>query len=387
MAFENLITSTLAHSVLSDLHKRFSESRISLLRVRSERMRLARSGWRPHVPSETKLIRSAEWIVDRHGLGAENLEKKRETFDLYGKFIPTESDFFRISERLSDPSLSENVRLRLRGLELSEPRSIVQGRSGYAAFFDLVLTLSRNPHTLIGIPQIESYLEARFWSEVLHTLETGLSLPKHSIRVEVGIDSLSSVVEAEEIIFELKDVVESLRFDPRMVLFDELKLDSASPRASLPEMSFNRLHENLLVMCRKRGVRFISTPAVNPEAVISPFTLDALQTQVNFAYHFLREWFSGNPNYQEKQWEDFELARALIWTTIHSGFLRIENYEAWKEEFGPQPFESGSAEDAAIRTLDPLLETAQFPEYSMHSAFTTLLELEKTRSVTSLRLA
>lgn len=387
MALENLITTPLAKSVLSDLHKRFSETRTALLRVRTERMRLARSGWRPTLPSETKLIRSAEWSVDHLGAATKGGENEVERFDLHGSFVPSENDFLRVSARLVDHETSENLHLRIRGLELFEPRYIVQGRSGCAAFFDLVFALSRNPNVLIAIPQIESYLEARFWSEVLHAVQVGLDLPKHSLRVEIGIDSLSAVVEAEEIVFELKNGVECLRFDPRMYLFDELKLDSATPRANLPDLRLNEVYEGLIGLCRRRGVCFESTSSRDLAIVPSPLTLDSLQLQVSFAYHFLREWFSGNPNYQGKQWEDFELARAVIWTAIHSGFLRTENYEAWKEEFGSRPFPGGSVEDAAIRTLDPLLETDLFPEYSMHSVFMRFLELEKTQSVNTLRRA
>lgn len=388
MSFENLLSSANSRSTLIALQQQYAQSRASLLKIRSERLRLARTGWRPTVPTETRLIRSAEWKVER----SEHVRPYGDTMietDIESKFIPIETNFFKLAAILDESSASQ---VRIRGLEIGEPRYAIQGRPVCAAFFDLVFVLERDSDALISLPKVDGYLEARFWSDVLRTTETGLGLPAHSIRVEVGVETLGGVVEADEILFELKDQVERLRYDPRGELMDTLRLDSATPILPSEDFALNpwgaiqiKGHfESLQAVTRKRGVSLNCIQSRDPSRSTVPFSLESVHANMKFAFSFLREWFSGEADDEGKDWIDLDLARAIVWTAIQSGYLREENYDAWKAEFGPQPFESGSASEAALRTLDPLLRTSVFPESSASPAFTALLEIEKTRSVRSL---
>jgi hypothetical protein len=137
MSIESLISSPTAHTVLTELHLRFSEARTSLLRIRSERMRLARTGWRPVAPTETKLIRAAEWSVDRKASGASEIFRADKEFDLFGCFVPTVAEFIRFSENLvamaSGPKPA--LAVRIRGLELLDPRFPIQGSFLYLCIF------------------------------------------------------------------------------------------------------------------------------------------------------------------------------------------------------------------------------------------------------------
>jgi hypothetical protein len=142
-----------------------------------------------------------------------------------------------------------------------------------------------------------------------------LEIPKHTLRVEIGIDSLCGVSEAEEILFELKEFTENVRFDSRMYLLDHLKLDSSSP--SVPESDFRSnpasvpLLEDpfarVVAVCERRGVRLKSWRSKSGEfrnaPSVSPLTLEALHEQVKFAFTFLREWFSGNPSFGGATWK------------------------------------------------------------------------------------
>ncbi len=387
MAFHQFISDPRASLLLDHLHKKFTESRSLHLRNRSDRMRSARSGWRPTAPLETKKIRTAKWEVDPSmGLKSKPSEKEQNV-DFSGRFIPYETNFLEISNLLSWSGEGVPSSVRVRGLEILEPRFIVNSRPAFASFFDLVFALSKNPRAVISIPLIESYLEARFWAEVIREVEASFEIPKHSMRIEIGIESLGGLAEADEIIFELKEFAERIRFDPRLVLFDELKLDSASPAPIYEGDRTNEYTERLQMLAERRGLKFSCISQKNDFLLHPKFNLEELRAQTHFSFSFLRSWFSGDLSQIDGSWEDFELSRAWIWTAIHTKVLPVEVYTSWKIEFGKQPFMCGSPEDAAIRTLDPLLETAVFPEYSLQTAFTTLIDLEKSRSVTSSRSA
>ncbi|MBS1962720.1 MAG: hypothetical protein JST04_10920 [Bdellovibrionales bacterium] len=399
MPFTSFFPQSRISDALTELQKKFGDARTSLLRIRADRVRLARTGWRPRVPSETKLIRAAEWRTEAAPMAGETVD-----FDLESRFVPTEAAYAELVRELDRAgSAGKTARVFLRGLELDEPRFSIAGRPIAAAFFDLALALSRGPGAIVVLPKVDGYLEARFWAEVVRSFELSLGLPRDSTRFEVSIETLGGAVEAEEILFELKESAVGIRYDVRLDRFDALRLDSGAP--NLPREDFTgdpwtgleiaTRTEALETLARKRGVRLSLRPdggpireAASAETGETPaFSLDRLRAMASFAFGFLKEWYEGTPTPGGRDWTDFELARALLWTAIHSGFLREENYEAWREEFGPQPFEGGSADDAAIRTLDPLVRTAIFPDSAKTLAFSILLEREKARSVSSLRLA
>lgn len=399
MPFTSLFPRSPIVEALADLQKKFGEARASLVRIRADRVRLARSGWRPRVPSETKLIRSAEWRAEAAAPSGGTVD-----FDLETRFVPTEAAYAELAGAFERTSAAGGTpRVFIRGLELDEPRFAIAGRPVAASFFDLALALSRAPGAIVVLPKVDGYLEARFWAEVARAFERAFGLARDSIRIEVAIETVGGAVEAEEILFELKESAIGIVFDARLDRFDSLRLDSGAP--SLPREDATRdpwagieiasRTETLETLARKRGVRLTLRPDGGPTREIenstsaepSTLSLETLREKASFAFGFLREWYEGNPRPGGRDWTDFELARALLWTAIHSGFLREENYEAWREEFGPQPFEGGSAADAAIRTLDPLVRTAIFPDSAKPLAFSILLEREKARSVNSLRLA
>ncbi len=378
MLLESLLRTPSSVSLVMDLQKKYLEARASLLRIRAERLRLARTGWRPQAPGETKLIRAAEWRVARAGSSA----GFARDCDLEYRFVPSAESYGEFVEILAGaPNSGAGLRVRIRGLELDEPRFPVAGRPVCAGFYDLILTLAHAPTTLVVLPRVESYLEARFWAEVCRDIEAGLGKPRNSIRLQAEIATVGGIAEAEEIVFELKDSLEAVLFDPRLLVIDQLKLESPSPAWRNPEVA--AAFDSLRTVTERRGALLDARPEIRStrdEAwELPPLSIDALRETVLLAFEFLGSWFQGDARPAGRDWVDFDLMRSVVWTAIHSGFLREENYEAWKEELGVQPFEVGSIEDSALRTLDPLLRTAVFPESSMAVAFSILLDLEKTR--------
>ena len=399
MPFSPLFSAASSLKALATLQKEFGDARTSMIRIRADRIRLARTGWRPRAPSETKLIRAANWKTERADEVESEVSRSWIDFDLDAEFVPTEGAFIEFVNKIEKLSGTESsTRVFIRGIELEEPRLNLSGRPVCAAFFDLVLALSRDARARIVLPRVDGYLEARFWAEVARVLEGALDFPKGTLRFYVGLETAGGLVEAEEILFELKETVVGIFYDVRLDHFDALLMDSGLP--ALPREDVSRALwggdeirsrvESLERLARNRGVHLEKSPvgALLPTGGESaPFSLDDLRAKAGFAFRFLRDWFGGNPTPEGRNWRDFELARALLWTAVRSGFLREENYDAWREEFGSPPFEPGTIEEASIRTLDPLVRTAVFPDSAKPLAFSVLLELEKTRSVNSLRLA
>lgn len=400
MQFSSLFSSSSFIQALTDIQLRFGEARASLVRIRADRIRLARTGWRPRPPTETKLIRSADWEAEHSAQTHLEPERGVLDFDFESHFVPTEGRFSEAGERIAYAATAGRAtRVFLRGIELDEPRLLVAGRPIAAAFFDLAFALSRNSSATIVLPKVDGYLEARFWGEVGRAFEVNLGLPRHSIRFWVALDTIGGVMEAEEIIFELKESVVGMIFDARLDHFDHFLMESGVPNLPREDVAKNPWAgaeigsrvEGLESLARRRKVDLELTPegarTRTIEETPSLLSLEELRAKASFAFQFLRGWFGGDASPLNRDWKDFELARAILWTAIRSGFLREENYDAWREEFGSQPFQTGTVDDAAIRTLDLLLRTAIFPESAKPLAFSILLDREKTRSVEALRLA
>ena len=53
------------------------------------------------------------------------------------------------------------------------------------------------------LPKVNNYEEALFWERLLSKLEDLVHLPRYSFKVSVIIESLTAVLEVEEIIFAL----------------------------------------------------------------------------------------------------------------------------------------------------------------------------------------
>lgn len=82
--------------------------------------------------------------------------------------------------------------MQIRAFDREESRYLIEGRPVAAAFFDLVFVLERNAGALISLPRIESYLEARFWSEIFRTLDP---LLRTAIFPESSIASATRILQ------------------------------------------------------------------------------------------------------------------------------------------------------------------------------------------------
>ncbi|XP_056327676.1 malate synthase-like isoform X2 [Danio aesculapii] len=103
--------------------------------------------------------------------------------------------------------------LRPRAWNMVEHNMMVNGREVPGPLFDFGLLMFHNAKLLLQnqsgpffyLSKVESYMEARLWSQVFFWTETKLGLPAGCIKATVLIECVLASFEMEEILYELKE--------------------------------------------------------------------------------------------------------------------------------------------------------------------------------------
>jgi malate synthase len=159
--------------------------------------------------------------------------------------------------------------VRPRGLHLPEAHVLVDDEVVPGPLFDLGIYLFLNARELLDrgtgpyfyLPKLESYLEARWWNEVIAFAEDALRIPRGSAKATVLIETLPAAFCMDEILFELRDHVVGLNCGRWDYIFSFIKARRADPGALLPDRGqvtmaqpFMRAYTQLLVKtCHRRG--------------------------------------------------------------------------------------------------------------------------------------
>ncbi|MGC5617273.1 hypothetical protein [Georgenia sp. Z1491] len=114
--------------------------------------------------------------------------------------------------RVRQTSGRTTVVARPRGWEAVEERLEVAGRPASATLVDVGLhvfdaraRLAHGPGLEIRPTGLQCHREARLWHDVLTVAEDRLGLARGSVRVRIVLDSVAAGLEAEEILFELRE--------------------------------------------------------------------------------------------------------------------------------------------------------------------------------------
>lgn len=114
--------------------------------------------------------------------------------------------------RVRESAGRTTVVARPRGWELAEGRLEVGGRPVSATLVDVGLhvfdaraRLADGPGLEIRPTALQGHREARLWHSVLTVAEDRLGLARGSVRVRIVLDSVAAALEAEEILFELRE--------------------------------------------------------------------------------------------------------------------------------------------------------------------------------------
>ncbi len=146
-----------------------------------------------------------------------------------------------------------------------------------ATFLDLAIHAEFNATKLVlrqggvflYLRGLSGHVEARLWKEMFELLEERFNLPRGTYRATVMMDNLAAVLEADEILHELRYHSAGLSLDPQAYAADHIALFSAPDRPVLPDRDHIGLEAKFLrsvslrtiSICHRRQAHAMGAPA------------------------------------------------------------------------------------------------------------------------------
>lgn len=310
---DRLLTSELV-KLVQEINQRFGAERKELLAARALRTAAFRQGDVDRL-QETAHIRQALWKVDP--VPVELLERRVELLggcsrqdiiqgmncgaksyvaDLWNLSTTDPASVLRAHKNLEravdsrlqyvdengdrvrvNPSSTTRLFMTPRPLHVMDYSVRSGGEPVAASFFDLAVYASYNAVKLrvrqagayIYLRGVHSHQEARLWKQLFEFIEEHFGVPRGTFRATVMMDSLSSALEADEILFELSHHSAGLSLDPQAYAADHIALFSTPDRQVLPDRERIGLNEHFLrsvslmtiAVCHRRQAHAIGAPA------------------------------------------------------------------------------------------------------------------------------
>ena len=158
---------------------------------------------------------------------------------------------------------------RVRGLHLPEKHVLFADKVIPGCLFDFALYFFNNHKALLAkgsgpyfyLPKLQSYQEAKWWSDVFHFTEEYFGLHTGTIKATVLIETLPAVFQMDEILFSLKEHIVGLNCGRWDYIFSYIKTLKKHPDRVLPDRqvvtmdkSFLNAYSRLLIYtCHRRG--------------------------------------------------------------------------------------------------------------------------------------
>ncbi|MEO8773739.1 MAG: malate synthase A [Gelidibacter sp.] len=320
------ILSDEAREFLSELHEKFNQERLDLLKSREKQQKQFDKGEFPDFPSETKSVREGDWVagaipqdlldrrveitgpVDRKMvINALNSGAKTFMADLEDSNAPTWKNAIEGQQNLIDAnkktiSLYDAKReksyelneatavlmVRPRGLHLNERHMLINNEEMSGSLVDFGLYVFHNTKTLLDnnsapyfyLPKLEQYTEARWWNGVFDFAENYMEVPIGTFKATVLIETITASFQLDEIIYELKDHIVGLNCGRWDYIFSYIKKFRNHDNFVVPNRDqvtmttpFMAAYSKLVIQrCHKRGIHAIGGMAAqipiknNPEA-------------------------------------------------------------------------------------------------------------------------
>lgn len=132
---------------------------------------------------------------------------------------------------------------RPRGWHMEEKHVLLGGKRLSASLFDWGLYFFHNAKALIArgsgpyfyLPKMESHLEARLWNDVFIHAQAELGLPRGTVRATVLIETILGAIEAEEILYELREHASGLNCGRWDYMFSFVKKFRNRPEYLFPD--------------------------------------------------------------------------------------------------------------------------------------------------------
>jgi len=303
---ESILTAE-ALALLAEIETRFGPRRRALMDDRDSLQKKLDAGWTPDFASETADVRKADWrvrpapadLADRRVeitgpvdrkmiINALNSGASCFMADFEDSNTPTWANQMNGQINLrdansgtihfADAASGKEYRLkdktavlivRPRGLHMEEKHVTLQDQPLSAGFFDFALYLLHNHKALAAknsgpyfyLPKMESWQEAKLWSDVISYTEDALQLPRGTVRVTVLIETILAAFQMDEILHALQDHITGLNCGRWDYIFSFIKKFSAQADRIVPDRGdvtmtahFLRSYSQLLIKtCHRRG--------------------------------------------------------------------------------------------------------------------------------------
>jgi len=305
--YSEIISDESLHFI-KEIHEKFNEKRLELLKERKKRQNSIDNGAKLNFLEETKKIRNSDWkiknipkdllkrqveitgppVPKKMLISALNSGADCYMTDFEDSLTPTFENLMQGQLNIKDAvnkkidfideksgkeyKLNNNTAVlivRPRGLHLEEKNATIDGKRISGTFFDLGLSLFHNAKKLIlngsgpyfYLPKLEHYLECRLLNDVISFCEKKLGLEIGTVKVTVLIETINAVFQMDEFLWELRDHIVGLNAGRWDYLFSYQKVYRNTQKVILPDRSkvnmfvpFMSNYNKLLVdTCHKRG--------------------------------------------------------------------------------------------------------------------------------------
>ncbi|CDW81162.1 malate synthase [Stylonychia lemnae] len=170
-------------------------------------------------------------------------------------------------------NINSQVMIRPRSLAKEEAHLLVDGTPISATIFDLTVYAYLNHQTLqdLGqscyfyLPKINNMEEAIFWNQMLIYLEKQLLVPTNTFKVTVIVETVTAMLELEEIIFAFKHRIVGVNTGRWNYIFSIVKrfqhfqnsfIDSRH-KISMEDKFMNNFNRYVVHIAHKRGIHVI----------------------------------------------------------------------------------------------------------------------------------
>lgn len=305
--FPDILTQD-ALDFIKQLHLKFNEQRLELLKAREEQQAYFDLGNFPSFDSKTEHIRNSDWAVtsipqdlqDRRVeitgpvdrkmvINALNSGAKAFMADFEDSNTPTWENVMNGQQNLRDANqktielvnpqtgkvykLQEDtavLMVRPRGLHLNEKHVLVDGQEISGSLFDFGLYVFHNTRCLMDqdsapyfyLPKLEHYLEARWWNDVFTFAQQLLNVPVGTFKTTLLVETITASFQLHEFIYELKDHIVGLNCGRWDYIFSYIKKFRNHDNFVVPNRDqvtmttpFMAAYSNLVIqVCHKRGI-------------------------------------------------------------------------------------------------------------------------------------
>lgn len=172
----------------------------------------------------------------------------------------------KVYQLKSDPAV---LIARVRGLHLDEKHVLFGDMPISGGLFDFALYFFNNYQALLKkgsgpyfyIPKLESWQEAKWWSDVFSAAEDFVGLPRGTIKATVLIETLPAVFQMDEILYHMRHHIVGLNCGRWDYIFSYIKTLKEHPDRVLPDrqivtmtQEFLSAYSRLLIKtCHRRG--------------------------------------------------------------------------------------------------------------------------------------